>query len=437
MLAGITSLDLLAGPVPLVVGALACLAGIYLLARNRRRWLLWVAGAVLASAIAAVGINWWAVHAAQLSAYDLPLAVQGWCAVAVLGLVLAVLNLVGATWRRRLLAPVAMLVVILCAALQINAYFGQYRTIDDITGAAASGIAPLPTSAKPASPDVGTSAGGGAASGWEPPAQMPGRGSVYSVDIPGTVSGFSPRTGYVYLPPAYNAANGPRLPVLVLIAGQPGSPQDWLGGGQLSTLMDSYAGAHRGLAPVVVVVDANGSTDGNTMCMDSNLAKADTYLTQDVPAWIKASLMVDANPQRWAMGGFSFGGTCSIQMAALHPDIYPNALDFSGEKEPALSADRATTVKTAFGGDTAAFDALTPLNVLAKGQYSDSWAYFAAGAQDSEFGANMAIVSAAASTAGMKVRTQLVAGAGHAWAVPIAAMGPALDWLAPRMGLAS
>jgi hypothetical protein len=47
----------------------------------------------------------------------------------------------------------------------------------------------------------------------------------------------------------------------------------------------------------------------------------------------------------------------------------------------------------------------------------------------------MTEVSAAAQKAGMTVRTQTVAGQGHSWAVPEAAILPALEWLGPRLGL--
>jgi S-formylglutathione hydrolase FrmB len=48
-------------------------------------------------------------------------------------------------------------------------------------------------------------------------------------------------------------------------------------------------------------------------------------------------LSADPDPQRWAFGGLSFGGTCAIQMAALHPGIYPSVIDLSGEAESSLS----------------------------------------------------------------------------------------------------
>ena len=223
---------------------------------------------------------------------------------------------------------------------------------------------------------------------------------------------------------------------MVLIPGQPGAPADWLNAGQLQQTMDAFAAAHQGLAPVVVVPDVNGSNSSNTMCMDSQIAKTDTYLAVDVPAWIKSTLTVDPNPQHWAVGGFSFGGTCALQMATMHPKIYPSAIDLSGEAEPALSADRAATIQQAFGGNTAAFDAVVPLTLLAKNHYLDSWIFFAAGAQDGRFTGYMNQVSAAAKTAGMTMTTHSVPGAGHSWDVPVKAMPLALTWLAPRLGLA-
>jgi S-formylglutathione hydrolase FrmB len=225
------------------------------------------------------------------------------------------------------------------------------------------------------------------------------------------------------------------LPVLVLVSGQPGGPQDWITAGNLQGELDRFAAANGGLAPVAVVVDPNGPHDTITMCMDSTIARADTYLSQDVPNWIIAELGIDANHAHWAFGGFSYGGTCAIQMATRHTDLYPSFIDISGEREPAVSADRTQTVQAAFGGNTAAFDSLTPLTLLSERRYPDVWGYFAVGADDTQFGPAMTEVSAAAEKAGMTVRTQTVPGQGHSWVVPDSALLPALQWLGPRLGL--
>ena len=84
--------------------------------------------------------------------------------------------------------------------------------------------------------------------------------------------------------------------------------------------------------------------------MDSSLGQVDTYLSQDVPAAIKSQLRVDPDPKHWVFGGFSYGGTCALQMATNHPEEFPNFIDISGEREPTLGT-HAQTVNTAFGGD--------------------------------------------------------------------------------------
>ncbi|WP_154605476.1 alpha/beta hydrolase [Arthrobacter sp. AQ5-05] len=433
----ISNINLISGPITLALAILACLTGAVLLLRRLRGWWLSVVFAAVLAAALAWAINWYMVHITNLSAYDLPLQVLTWIGVGLFAVLLMVLNLVSAPWWRRILAPVAMVLVVITASMQVNAYYGAYRTLGDLTGASTANIAPLAVNAPKELLKLGLAVDTSLplVDRWVKPAGLPVAGTVNSVQIPGLVSGFTGRTGYVYLPPAYQAKNRPALPVMVLIPGQPGSPEDWLKAGQLQQTMDTFAADHQGLAPVVVVPDVNGSISGNTMCMDTQIAKTDTYLAVDVPAWIKATLTVDVNPQHWTVGGFSFGGTCALQMATLHPKIFPSAIDLSGEAEPALSADRTATVQAAFGGNTAAFDAVAPLNVMAKNRYPDSWIYFAAGAQDGRFTGYMNQVSTAAKAAGMSVTTHSVPGAGHSWEVPVNAMAPALTWLAPRLGL--
>ncbi|XTR52835.1 alpha/beta hydrolase-fold protein [Pseudarthrobacter sp. So.54] len=129
---------------------------------------------------------------------------------------------------------------------------------------------------------------------------------------------------------------------------------------------------------MVVVVDPNGSSAGNTLCMDSRIAQADTFLAVDVPAWINRTLEVDPDPRLWAAGGFSFGATCALQMVTRHPDVYGSALAFSSEREPALAKERDKTIAVAFGGDAEAFDRQTPLRLMMDRRFDGHAIYFGA-----------------------------------------------------------
>jgi S-formylglutathione hydrolase FrmB len=421
--------SLVTGAVPVAVLVAGALALLVLLARPGRAGLVTAVVALAAAALAFFGLDWLVTDGLNLFPEALPTAVTAWLAVATGAVVLVVGNLVGTRVGRKLVAIGSGLVVLVAAGSQVNVYFAEYPTLGALAASTEAEASPLTGQTRRASRSMDDLV----VDRWTGPAS--GTSQVVSSPIPGTVSGFTGRDAYIYLPAAYSAPSPPYLPVLVLVAGQPGSPDDWIVSGQLQELLDEFAAANGGLAPVTVVVDPNGSEGGNTMCMDSTIARADTYLTQDVPNWIVSELGVDSNHAHWAFGGFSFGGTCAIQMATRHPDLYPSFADVSGEREPAISADRTQTVQTAFGGDTAAFDALTPLTLLGQRSYPDVWGYFAVGGDDSQFLPAMTEVSAAAQKAGMTVRTQIVAGQGHSWAVPDAALVPALEFLGPRLGL--
>src|SRR6516225_9947771 len=216
---------------------------------------------------------------------------------------------------------------------------------------------------------------------WHPPRGMPTAGAVYQVSIPGVRSGFAARPGYLYLPPAYLAAPRPQLPVLVLLAGQPGDPRAWLDSGQLQAMMDGFAKQHDGLAPVVVMPDDLGSEFANPLCLNSRLGEVQTYLTVDVPDWITSHLQVRPPRQGWAIAGFSQGGTCAIQLSTQAPRLYRFFVDISGQAEPTLGS-RHRTISRAFGGDAAAFGRVNPTTVLARTRFPRSAGVFMAGAND-------------------------------------------------------
>src|SRR5437764_13987889 len=97
----------------------------------------------------------------------------------------------------------------------------------------------------------------------------PASGIVVSIDIPGRSSGFQARPAQVYLPPAWFDHPRPKLPVVVLLHGTPGTPADWVDGGMAKVTADRWASGHGGVAPIVVMPDVNGSAFADTECVDS------------------------------------------------------------------------------------------------------------------------------------------------------------------------
>lgn len=454
-------LGLLGGPLPIAISLLGAAALIFLLARRSGRWWLFSAASAAAAFLLSLLACWAAIHVFYFWPEELPSRVVAVVALALWGLALGsatalagvrrrgtrrmashkVAEASEAPWpapspspsrRRRLLAVASTFMVLLTAGTALNIMYGDSPTVGALLGQHPEAtVAPPPSQQHAGLPTFMATA---VATRWQVPPGLPAKGSVLSVPIPGTVSGLQARNAVVYLPPAYAAAQRPVLPVLVLVSGQPGSPESWLRSTDLIHQLDSFAAAHQGLAPLVVIPDPNGSDNANTMCMDSALGRADTYMAVDVPAWIKGNLDADSNPAHWAVGGFSYGGTCSLQLATRHRELFPTFMAISPEREPAVAVQRSVTVDRAFHGDTAAFDAQVPLTLLKEHRFPQSHGWFAAGAADATYSANVKILRAAADAAGMTTAGASFPG-GHSWAVASEALPQGFRFVFPRLGL--
>lgn len=423
------------GPLYWAALVLGLAGGGYLLLpppHGRRRWIISVVAAAAAAFALVATVHWALINVFSVFPENIPDAVLIWVVPAVAAALLALIRLPGSSWGRRVAGIIAALLVVALSSVQINAYFGLNRTVSDLLGTALSRIPTLETDLQrqPGQSD------GVALQGWAPQGELPAGGVLRKAAIPTTASGLATRESYIYLPPAYFADNRPALPVLVLIPGQPGGPADWLTGGALQGHMDSFAAAHGGVSPVVVVPDPNGDQNANGMCMDSRIAKADTYLTQDVVSWISSTLTVDTNHSHWAAGGFSFGGTCAVQLATRHPDLFSAALGFSAEAEPAIAKERQKTIDASFPGDPEAFNRQTPLAIMKERTFEGSGMYLTAGKDDPEFVADMRTLEAAAKDARFDVRAYEVEHTGHSWDTSSRRIADALQFLWVRWGLA-
>lgn len=440
-------LDIAGGWFPwalLIVGIVIVAA--LLVGRGRGWWAKRVPIVVAAAALVTTAVTLFANHVWHPFPDALPTTVVVWVGLTLAALGLALVR--RASVGRRAAALVGVVVVGLAGATQVNAEFGAYPTLGalfgqplpgevdsaSVLGRPQSGSATAASTPAGASTTTSTTVSGPLTATWTAPAGLATTGEVTQVSIPGTVSGFPANGAWVYVPPAYQTSARPKLPVLILLAGQPGDPRNWLDGGQAQQTMDAYAAAHEGLAPVVVIPDWVGNTNGNPMCVDSAAGGNDyTYLTQDVPNWIRGNLDIDPDPTRWAVGGLSAGATCSLQLATNDPTQFPTFMVFSGQTEPTLS-NRADTVAALFGGDESAFVAVNPLDIMKKKTFPASAGMFVVGDNDSEYGPQTKQVSEAAQAAGMSVQFHTEPG-GHEFPVWAAALSSSMDWLGTRLGI--
>jgi enterochelin esterase-like enzyme len=289
----------------------------------------------------------------------------------------------------------------------------------------------VPPLALPAPAARATDAASRVAATWQPPADLPAAGTIGSVRIPPTMSGFSARDAEVYLPPAALVADAPALPFVLMMMGQPGDPD----AAPIASVLDAFAAAHHGLAPIVLVADQLGDPDVDSLCLDTaQYGQVETYLEEDVLAWARGHLNIEADREAWTVAGFSNGGQCALSLALRYPKVWGNVIDASGtvfaglETEPDVLAD-------VFGGDQAAYDATKPATLLEKSRYPDTTAVFTVGSEDSVMEPGLKDLSGTARAAGVAVTYVEVPGEGHSLGALGGGLTAAFTVLARRLGL--
>lgn len=402
---------------PFLIGVYLLAAGIVivlLLGRQSGRHAARTAVSVLVTGAGGWVVAWlvsdvWNVFGVSLSAVT-----RWWVVLLFGGLALAVASLFRPKLWPKLVAVAAVPVFLLAAGAGINADFGQFTTVRDALGISRFHALDM-------SPATGSDRS---------------VGTVGTVTIPATVSGFVARPALVYLPPAARVANPPVLPVIEVFSGQPGGPEDLFTSGHIDSVLNAYASAHQGRAPIVVVPDQLGAPDRNPMCVDSALGNSATYLTVDVPNWIRSHLSVAEAPRGWAIAGFSEGGTCSIQLGAANPGLYGTILDISGEIVPRKGSP-TNTIRAGFGGSATAYAAAAPAAILAAhAPYADLGVIFAVGARDAQYRAWATTLRDAAKQAGASTSLIVSPGTAHDWYTVNYAWTAALPLLIDRLGLA-
>ncbi|MCC9205650.1 alpha/beta hydrolase [Arthrobacter sp. zg-Y769] len=428
------SLSLVDGILPALVLALGVAALLWLLIAGRKLGLRRILVCTLAAAgssallyvVAEVIFHWWNA--------SLPRMLYAYSALAVLGFQLAVQLVIppGTTVFRRVAAVLAALTLLGALACTVNLAYAQYPTVRSLVDPPSATDDPLP---RPA--DAGADRPAASESSWSPPSDMPEEGTVYRDEIPATASGYASSTALIYLPPAYLADPGAvSLPVLVLIHGQPGSPNDWLVSGRIAEMMDGFAAGHAGLAPVVVMPDASNASNPNwPLCLDTSVSDSATYLARDLPAWVRQQLGAGTSgAHQWAIAGYSFGGTCAVQLAANHPDVYPTFLDIAGENEPTDVDGHQALLDTYFGGDEQAFAEQNAVDRFGRMSFPELAGIVVVGREDKVYAPEGRQVYEAARAAGVDVQFQELPG-GHSWQVWRAGLENNLDWLSTRLGI--
>ena len=245
-------------------------------------------------------------------------------AVAVAGASLAV---TGRRWRRRrrgVWAAVAAAFALVGGAASVNRYFGYLPNVGALLGQRAVDQASAQTvGAIRRALDAGMAD--------KTVQRLPTLGKVELVTIPGTVSGFRARKAQVYLPPAWFVSPRPVLPVIELLHGTPGTPEDWTRAGRADVTSDAFAATSGGRAPIIVMPDPNGGFWRDSECVDRPGARAETYLVRDVPNWVVATTGADPDRRAWTIAGSSRAASAPSISGSATPTGTPRSSTCPGK----------------------------------------------------------------------------------------------------------
>ena len=96
------------------------------------------------------------------------------------------------------------------------------------------------------------------------------------------------------------------------------------------TVINSYAAAHGGVAPIMIFVDTGGTFNNDTQCVDGPRGNAADHLTEDVRPYVISRFGAASTPASWAVVGWSMGGTCAADLAVMHPELFGTFEDIAG-----------------------------------------------------------------------------------------------------------
>jgi enterochelin esterase-like enzyme len=158
------------------------------------------------------------------------------------------------------------------------------------------------------------------------------QGYTLHIDVAGKLSHIT-RSVYIYLPPQYFEFQykNYKFPVIELIHGQPGEPQDWINVVGVQVTLDNLVNEGRAKPAVLVMPDANGGNTISLQCLNQVGGPQDlTYLAHDVPDAISHLLRVQRPGPGWGVAGYSEGGFCAANMALRFRYRFGAAASLSG-----------------------------------------------------------------------------------------------------------
>ncbi|WP_327070782.1 alpha/beta hydrolase [Kitasatospora sp. NBC_01302] len=182
-------------------------------------------------------------------------------------------------------------------------------------------------------------------------------GPIMVTTLAGRKSGVSGQV-WVWLPPQYDDPKYAKFgfPVLTLFGGGRGDGYNTWADNQLPIQeIDAQLVQEQKAHPFIMIMPVQNLTGDEHRSLDCSdipgQPKMGTWLSQDVPDFVRANFRTLKGRDSWGLMGAASGADCSAKLALQHPDIYEAAVPIDGY---------FTSVSTLWTGHQAEQDANSP-----------------------------------------------------------------------------
>ncbi|KDN85912.1 alpha/beta hydrolase [Kitasatospora cheerisanensis] len=167
-----------------------------------------------------------------------------------------------------------------------------------------------------------------------------GAGPIMMTTLTGAKSGVSGKV-WVWLPPQYNdpkyAKTG--FPVLTLYAGgQSAGYNTWTDNQLPIQEIDQQMAAEGKAHPFIMIMPVQNLDSNESKALECadipGQPKIGTWMSQDIPDFVRANFRTVKGRDGWAVMGASTGAFCSAKLALQHPDVFKAAVPIDGYWNP-------------------------------------------------------------------------------------------------------
>lgn len=207
-------------------------------------------------------------------------------------------------------------------------------------------------------------------------------GRVVRVSVPAPSLGGQGRSALIYLPPGYDAHKTWRYPVLYLLHGAPGSPEDWLVAGQVDRVEDELVAEKLMPATILVMPDGTGDTfaDSEWINRPDGTSNVADFVSKDLVTYIDSHYRTISDRSGRILGGLSEGGFGAVNIGLKDSAEYSVILSMSGYYHPNAAAG-------VYGHDQAGIDANDPFRFIPTlAIQKPMFVYMMRAASDTKFG---------------------------------------------------